>query len=125
MFKIRAMEPNMVVEMLKSIKEKKAIVTTLTGDDGSTAFNRARVEVCPSLEKLMYHIKLCEKNLTSNLYKSKPLKLAPFHVIFSFYFTFPPKIIDFAPISFEARFKVYVFGVGWGCYNYICGVLAS
>lgn len=30
MFKIRAMEPNMVVEMLKSIKEKKAIVTTLT-----------------------------------------------------------------------------------------------
>lgn len=34
MFKIRAMEPNMVVEMLKSIKEKKAIVTTLTGDDG-------------------------------------------------------------------------------------------
>lgn len=44
MFKIRAMEPNMVVEMLKSIKEKKAIVTTLTGDDGSTAFNRARVK---------------------------------------------------------------------------------
>lgn len=91
MFKIRAMEPNMVVEMLKSIKEKKAIVTTLTGDDGSTAFNRARVEVCPSLEKLMYHIKLCEKNLTSNLYKSKPLKLAPFHVILSFYLMFSTK----------------------------------
>lgn len=65
----------MVVEMLKSIKEKKAIVTTLTGDDGSTAFNRARVEVCPSLEKL-YHIKL---------------KLAPFHVILSFYLTFSTK----------------------------------
>lgn len=76
MFKIRAMEPNMVVEMLKSIKEKKAIVTTLTGDDGSTAFNRARVKVCPSLEKLMYHIKL---------------KLAPFHVILSFYLTFSTK----------------------------------
>lgn len=91
MFKIRAMEPNMVVEMLKSIKEKKAIVTTLTGNDGSTAFNRARVEVCPSLEKLMYHIKLCEKNLTPNLYKSNPHKLAPFYVILSFYLTFSTK----------------------------------
>lgn len=100
----------MVVEMLKSIKEKKAIVTTLTGDDGSTAFNRARVEVCPSLEKLMYHIKLCEKNLTSNLYKSKPHRSYFLSIL-----RFPPKIIDFAPISFEARFKVYVFGVGWGC----------
>lgn len=114
MFKIRAMEPNMVVEMLKSIKEKKAIVTTLTGDDGSTAFNRARVEVCPSLEKLMYHIKLCEKNLTSNLYKSKPLSLHLFMSYFLSILRFPPKVIDFAPISFEARFKVYVFGGGVG-----------
>lgn len=41
------MEPNMVEEMLKSAKEKNAIKTTLTGDDDSTSFNRARVQVCP------------------------------------------------------------------------------
>nr|XP_022311952.1 uncharacterized protein LOC111117163 [Crassostrea virginica] len=47
----KAMEPDMVVEMLKSTKEKKAVVKTLIGDDDTTAFNRARHEVCPTMEK--------------------------------------------------------------------------
>ena len=33
----------MVVDMLKSTKEKKPVVKTLIGDDDKTAFNRARV----------------------------------------------------------------------------------
>lgn len=67
----KAMEPDMVVEMLKSTKEKNAMVTTLIGDDDSTAYNRARVEVCPSMVKVSdkNHVK---KNLSSQLYKLKP-----------------------------------------------------
>ena len=42
----------MVVEMLKSTKEKKAVVKTLIGDDDTTAFNTARHEVCPTMEKV-------------------------------------------------------------------------
>ena len=46
------MEPDMVVDMHKSTKEKKAVVKTLIGDDDTTAFNRARQEVCPTMEKV-------------------------------------------------------------------------
>lgn len=65
------MEPNMVVEMLKSTKEKNAIETTLKEDDESTSFSRARVEVCPSMLKVLD--KNYKKELLSQLYKLKHL----------------------------------------------------
>ena len=60
----------MVVEMLKSTKEKGAPVVTLIGDDDSTGFNRARTEVLDSMEKLSdtNHVK---KNITNQLFKLK------------------------------------------------------
>ena len=65
------MEPDMVVEMLKSTKEKKAVVKTLIGDDDTTALNRARHEVCATMEKVsdINHVK---KNISSQLYNLKP-----------------------------------------------------
>ena len=65
------MEPDMVVDMHKSTKEKKAVVKTLIGDDDTTAFNRARQEVCPTMEKVSdkNHVK---KNISSQLYNLKP-----------------------------------------------------
>ena len=65
------MEPDMVVELLRSTKKRKAIVTTLIGDDDTTAFNRAKQEICPTMEKVSdkNHVK---KNVTSQLYKIKP-----------------------------------------------------
>ena len=61
------MEPDMVVEMLKSTKEKKAVVKNLIGDDDTTAFNRARHEVCATMKKVSD-----KKNISSQLYNRKP-----------------------------------------------------
>lgn len=58
----KAMEPDVVVEMLKSTKEKNAIVSTLIGDADSTAFNRPGVEVCPSL------LKVSDKKLVKKIF---------------------------------------------------------
>lgn len=40
----KSMEADMVVDMLKTVKEKDATVVTLIGDDDTTGFQRAREE---------------------------------------------------------------------------------
>ena len=67
----KGMEGDMIVEMLKSVKERKVPVATLIGDDDTTGFNKARQEVSKTLEKVSdtNHVK---KNISNKLYKLKP-----------------------------------------------------
>nr|XP_034335041.1 uncharacterized protein LOC117692109 isoform X2 [Crassostrea gigas] len=66
----KAMEPDMIVEMLQHAKSSDAPVATLIGDDDCTAFKRAREEVNSTIEKVSdkNHMK---KNLSNKLYKLK------------------------------------------------------
>lgn len=66
----KSMEPDMIVEILKEVKDKNNPVVTLIGDDDCTAFNRARCEVSSCIEKLSdkNHVK---KNISNKLYKLK------------------------------------------------------
>lgn len=48
----KAMEPDMIVEMLQHAKSSDAPVATLIGDDDCTAFKRAREEVNSTIEKV-------------------------------------------------------------------------
>ena len=47
----KGMEPDMVVEMVKTDKEKGVHVGTLVGDEDSTTIARVRREVDPTIEK--------------------------------------------------------------------------
>lgn len=62
----KSMEPDMIVEILKEVKEKNNHVVTLIGDDDCTAFNRARCEVSSCIVKLndKNHVK---KNISNKL----------------------------------------------------------
>ncbi|XP_062619911.1 uncharacterized protein LOC134281467 [Saccostrea cucullata] len=66
----KAMEPDMIVEMLHHANSAHAPVCTLIGDDDSTALKRAREEVSSTIEKVSdkNHIK---KNLSNQLYQLK------------------------------------------------------
>lgn len=68
----KAMEPDMVVELLRSTKKRKAIVTTLIGDDDTTTFNIAKEEICQSMIKVSdkNHV---QKKISSQMYKLKPM----------------------------------------------------
>lgn len=48
----KAMEPEMIVEMLQHAKSSDAPVATLIGDDNCTAFKRAREEVNSTIRKV-------------------------------------------------------------------------
>lgn len=60
----------MVVDMLKTVKEKDATVVTLIGDDDTTGFQQAREEVFKEMEKVSNsnHVK---KNIFNQLFKLK------------------------------------------------------
>jgi hypothetical protein len=66
----KAMEADVVVDMLNTIKHKDAAVVTLVGDDDTTGFQRARKEVFENMEKVSdaNHVK---KNISGQLYKLK------------------------------------------------------
>ena len=67
----KGMEGDMIVEMLRSVKERKVPVATLIGDDDTTGFTKARQEVFETLKKVSdtNHVK---KNISNKLYQLKP-----------------------------------------------------
>lgn len=64
------MEGDMIVEMVKKVKDQNIQVQTLIGDDDSTGFNKARAEVMKTMEKVSdtNHVK---KNITNQVFKLK------------------------------------------------------
>ena len=67
----KAMEADMVVEMVKTAKEKDVIVGTMVGDEDSTSISRARKEVSVDIQKRSdsNHVKMILFNSLYSLQK--------------------------------------------------------